>query len=588
MQKIRNRVFFQILIPTVVIFLVLVGGGLYFINRSFEDQVTTQKANELNRAARAIDNWLIARISHMIQLSRTPVVREGEREEALSFLRSERERLAFIYSSIFYIRPDGTYWDTQGDTGTFQGGELLAQFTEREKPFYYTGPVLNHPHFARSILIAVPVRSGDSLRAVLATTIPLSTFRRVISYFTLEEFESFALVNPRSVIITDSTAELAGTTEEERFGRSFSSFAYHRDSMVFVSVLRTTWKLMAFIPEAQALAPIRQIDQLVGSFFLAVILLIGSVSLAISATVARPIRRLTDGVHQIMEGNYRQNIQVNTRDEIKELADAFNRLSEQMVKLRTDDQFVFLGHFAARMAHEMRKPLHIAQLAAQNLKAKSGNEPDKHVQMIQQEIGNADRFIGEILNFARPETLNLSRYSLAELLDKTVKKYELVAEEKSVELQTHIDTEIPYFYFDIMKMEQVFSNLLQNAIDAVEQSEPPRSIGIYLERHGEEIRFHMIDSGPGFDDSVVERVMDPYFTTKANGTGLGLAISYRILTAHGATFELGNTPEHHGRVTIRYPLLVGSGDGEGPGGESTHGGHTESGTTGRKPGGRRR
>jgi signal transduction histidine kinase len=581
MRKIRNRVFVQILIPTTVLFLAIVVSGLVFVNRSFEEQVAEQKATELNNAARAVDNWIIARLSHLTQLAHTPTVRNEGREGALSFLRNEKERLGFIYSGIYYISRDGRYNSTIGEAGVLPNDELIAMFRDNDKPFHYTGPVLDSGIFSDSVLMAVPVRDNEEnrLKAVLAATIPLETFRRVIGYFTLEEFDRFVLVNPRSVIITDSEATLAGASEQAEFGRSFSSSTRYESDMVFVSVMRTTWKLVAFIPTATALAPIRQVNQLVALFFLAVVLLVGTVSLAISAAIANPVRRLTDGVHQIMEGNYRQDITVNTDDELRELADAFNKLTQQMVRLRTDDQFAFLGHFSARIAHEMRKPLHIAQLAAQALKKESGSSQasnsqtgssesgtaeagtfERRVQLIENEIGNADRFIGEILNFARPETLNLSRYSPGELLDKIAKKYELVAQERGVELHSDIDYSIPSFYFDIIKMEQVFSNLLQNGIEAVEGCEPPRVVRISLYRARESACVSITDSGQGFDEELIDRVVDPYFTTKEEGTGIGLAIVYRIVAAHGGSFEVKNTPSGHGQVKVHFPLLAGPSD----------------------------
>ena len=88
------------------------------------------------------------------------------------------------------------------------------------------------------------------------------------------------------------------------------------------------------------------------------------VSYTTTSRIVRPIFRLTEGVERIMSGDYRQHIHIDTSDEMKTLAGSFNRLSDRMIQIRNDDRFIFLGHFAARMAHEMRKPLHIIRLAA--------------------------------------------------------------------------------------------------------------------------------------------------------------------------------------------------------------------------------
>jgi signal transduction histidine kinase len=342
--------------------------------------------------------------------------------------------------------------------------------------------------------------------------------------------------------------------EVAHFGREFSENADLGRNRAFVSVLRTTWKLIAFAPEHEVFSQIRQINRVALLFFVAVIFIIGISSLVVSNAVVSPIRRLTAGVHRLSAGNYRRHIEVSSDDELRELADAFNRLADRLADRRRDDQFLFLGHFAARMAHEMRKPLHIAQLAAQALKSRQSYSA-KHVEMIEREIENADRFISEILNFGRPHQLDLTEYSLAELTEKVLADHELVIEKEGIALSTDIDHAVPPMYLDILRMEQVISNLLQNAVEAAtEDGGEPWIVVRVASRDDGAVVLEITDGGPGFDEETQERAMDPYFTSKDSGTGLGLSISYRILTAHDATLTLENTERGNGRVRVRFSL----------------------------------
>jgi signal transduction histidine kinase len=184
----------------------------------------------------------------------------------------------------------------------------------------------------------------------------------------------------------------------------------------------------------------------------------------------------------------------------------------------------------------------------------------KHVQMIIAEIENADRFISEILNFGRPEQLNLTEYSLAELTEKVLAQHELVMEEEGIELEAEIDSDVPNLYVDPVKMEQVISNLLQNAVEATKEDGGKPWVHVAVKAldgsttlGAAGVELSITDGGPGFDEETRERAMDPYFTSKDSGTGLGLSISYRILTAHGATLSLENTPDGTGRVRVRFP-----------------------------------
>jgi signal transduction histidine kinase len=104
-------------------------------------------------------------------------------------------------------------------------------------------------------------------------------------------------------------------------------------------------------------------------------------------------------------------------------------------------------------------------------------------------------------------------------------------------------------------MEQVISNLLQNAVEAAtEDGGEPWIVVRVASRDDGAVVLEITDGGPGFDEETQERAMDPYFTSKDSGTGLGLSISYRILTAHDATLTLENTERGNGRVRVRFSL----------------------------------
>jgi signal transduction histidine kinase len=554
MKRIRNRVFVQILLATILAYGVVVVGGLWVIDRSLRREILSQKESELHNAARALDNWITARVSEMVQLAHTPLMSRDDEVRIGEYLRREQTRLAFIYDSMIYVREDGSYLDSDGARGRLPERHPVSSFWTGDRLFLYEGPILRDPVVDDCLLIASAVEDEGRTIAAVAGSIPLDAFRRVVRYFTIEGFPSFTMVNARSTIITDSDRKAAGRTETEYFGQEFYEDTPVGERLAFVSVLRTKWKLVAFAERREVFSQVRQMNRLALIFFVTVILVIGVSSLVVSNAVVRPIRNLTNGVHRLMAGNYRQHVEVRTEDELRELADAFNRLADRLADRRRDDQFLFLGHFATRMAHEMRKPLHIAQLAAQALRSRSPHS-EKHLQMVLSGIADADRFISEILNFGRPEQLNLTSYSIVVLVQKILRQHELVLEAEGITLEAEIDEKLPEIYMDILRMEQVISNLLENAIEAAKEEGAQSWIRVEARRDGTtELILSITDGGKGFDAETRERAMDPYFTTKEDGTGLGLSICYRILTAHGASIRLENTDEGYGRVTVRFPL----------------------------------
>ena len=558
MKKLRTRFFLSSFIPIVIIYAAAVVAGFVYVNRYYEEQAVTRKSNEVQNVSRAVNDWLIARTSEIIQLSRTPTVQSGDLEAIREYLGIWRSSLSFIYREICFVALSGGYWNTGGQQGVLQNTVFLSNFAGEIPKYFYMGPVLGEPCFVDAVVVAVPIYDGQEILGILAGAIPNSVINRMIGFFTFSEFDSYMLIDQFGRIIAHSDRSLSGQSEREVYGREFTQHTRYGEQMVFVNVLKTTWKFVTFQPRNVLLSPIRRINSLVVVFFLGIVVILLVVSYTTTSRIVRPILKLTEGVERIMSGDYRQHVRIETHDEMKTLADSFNRLSDRMVQIRTDDRFVFLGHIAARMAHEMRKPLHVIHLAAQSMSGKR-EFAEKYTQLILKEVENADRFLKEILNFARPDMLNLQKYSLPALWEKIDQKYRLVAEDLKVSLECRQKNEIPEFYIDILRLEEAFSNLLDNAFEAVgsTDSSGQNSHRVLVEQEylpEKGVLVSITDTGSGFDEEKVDRMFEPYFTTKEDGTGLGLSIAYRIITAHGAKIDLKNTPDGHGRVEVLFPL----------------------------------
>ena len=558
MKKLRTRFFLSSFIPIVIIYAAVALAGLFYVNRYYEDLAITQKSNEVQNVSRAVNDWLIARTSEMIQLSRTPTVQFGDMEAIREYLGYWRSNRSFIYREICFATRSGSYWNTGGDQGTLENSVFLSSFAGEIPKYFYMGPVLGEPCFLDAVVVAVPIYGGQEILGILAGVIPYTVIDRMIGFFTFSEFGSYMLIDQFGRIIAHSDRSLSGKPEREAYGREFTQLTRYGEQMVFVNVLKTTWKFVTFQPRSVLLVPIRRINSLVVVFFFGIVAVLLIVSYTTTSRIVRPILKLTEGVERIMAGDYRQHIKIESNDEMKTLADSFNRLSDRMVQIRTDDRFLFLGHISARMAHEMRKPLHVIHLAAQSINGKR-EFSEKHTQLILKEVENADRFLKEILNFAKPDMLNLQKYSLPALWEKINQKYRLVAEDLGVSLQCSQKNQIPEFYIDILRLEEAFSNLLDNAFEAIRCTDHMQRDGHrvlveqeYLPERG--VLVSITDTGPGFDEKKVDRMFEPYFTTKTDGTGLGLSIAYRIITAHGAKIDLKNTSEGHGRVEVLFPL----------------------------------
>ncbi len=548
-------------IPILFIYATIGVTGLVYVNKYYFNQAITQKSNEIKNISRAINDWLISRISEIIQVSSVPALKNDDIRVIKRYLKNWRSRLAFIYSNIYLINLNGHYWNSSDQTGYLTNRVFISHFMGEIPKYFYMGPALGEPAFKGLVVVAAPIFHRGKITGILAGVIPIDVISRMIGFFTFSEFDSYMLVDQFGYIIAHSDKKLVGKREKDAYGMEFTKLTEHKGDMVFVNVLKTTWKFVTFQPTNTLLLPMKRINYIVIFILITILVIILLISYVSASKIVKPILELTRGVEKIMAGDYRQHININTQDEMKTLAESFNRLSDRMIQIRTDDRFIFLGHISARMAHEMRKPLHIIQLAAQSMLTKR-EYIQRHTDLILKEVENADRFLKEILNFAKPEMLNLQKYLLSNLWEKIVPKYKLIAENLNIRLEYTRVNVIPEFYMDIIKIEEVFSNLLENAFDATSSAiksgklKPEEAVvTVRIEfKENTGVFVTITDSGDGFEEDKIDRFFDPYYTTKDNGTGLGLSISYRILTSHGAKITLRNTEEGHGEVEILFPV----------------------------------
>lgn len=565
MKRFRNRIFIQILIPILVVYTLVIGFSLRWVGASFRRDALAGKHAAMENITRGLDDWLLSRVSEVLQLSRVPLFHHGSESEILALMTSWHAKLSFLYENLYLVEPTGEWRSAGGESGILDDSAYIGRFFDSGSLFTYAGPHRYRGNILRdSFVIGAPVYSAEGeMSRILTATISRPTLNRIFGLFSFEDFDSWMVVNAETTIILHEDDALSGRREEEVYGKVFLSDGSREGRESFVRIMRSGWKLVTFLRAESLMAPFRGAANLMVILAAVLILVMILIVLGLSAAVSRPVKRLTLGVHRMMHGDYSRQIESDTGDELAELADAFNRLSERMTALRTEDRFRFLGHVAARMAHELRKPLHVIQLAGEALErevktAGGASRIIRNIGIINEEIESADRFVSEILSFSQNETLDKQLYSPVLLLSRTVEKYRLIGAEHGIALTLESLTPVPDIFIDVLRMEEVFSNILRNAVNAMLEMEPPADpahihITVELEA-GSEIVIRVYDRGPGFDESVIDRIFDPYFTTREQGCGLGLSICYRILSAHGAAVTLENTPGGRGLVTMRFPI----------------------------------
>ena len=236
-------------------------------------------------------------------------------------------------------------------------------------------------------------------------------------------------------------------------------------------------------------------------------------------------------------------------------------------KMYRADRLATLGQLAAGAAHEIRNPLTSIRSTIQYLNKNLANSD--HGELMGELIGEVDRINGIIeglLSFARPSKPEIKTVDLKHLLGQVVTLVETTARKNRITLKLDYLTDQLELEADPSLLKQVFLNVLMNAFEAMgdggEMNIVVRLVGRTNKLTGEpENTFHITfaDTGPGIAPKEVERIFDPFYTTKKEGTGLGLSISYGIIQQHGGDIEVdsiaaGENEKKHGTtVTVRLP-----------------------------------
>ncbi len=227
-------------------------------------------------------------------------------------------------------------------------------------------------------------------------------------------------------------------------------------------------------------------------------------------------------------------------------------------EIQRHDRLVALGKMAAGVAHEVRNPLSSIKGFATLLgsKFKDGSQEHEAADLLVYEAERLNRSITELLNYARPTTLKKEQINLGDLVASSLKLISSDAQALGVKTSLDIDPDIPSINVDRDRINQVLLNLYLNGLQAFEASslEKELKVSVHSDAAGGAIRIEVQDNGKGISQENIDKVLDPYFTTKPEGTGLGLALAYKIIDEHNGTIRFKSTEGQGTAVSVTIPV----------------------------------
>ena len=291
--------------------------------------------------------------------------------------------------------------------------------------------------------------------------------------------------------------------------------------------------------------------------------------------VFRPLRLLGHGSRHVASGNFDYRIQLDTQDEMAELADAFNDMTERFQEIRAgldlevqertrevirSEQLASVGFLAAGVAHEINNPLASIAMCAESLEGRiaelAPGEADaqvarRYLALIQSEAFRCKGITEKLLDFSRLGEVRRQATALAALVTDVAEMLRHVGRfaGRAIEIEEGADVLV---MVNPQEIKQVVLNLLVNALDSIEETGKVR---VAAKRSGGEAVLTLSDDGCGMTDEVLEHLFEPFFTRRkaGQGTGLGLSIVHRIVTDHGGRIQASSAGPGAGstfRVTL--------------------------------------
>lgn len=285
-------------------------------------------------------------------------------------------------------------------------------------------------------------------------------------------------------------------------------------------------------------------------------LTVGGVFLISMTVITRPLVRLQSAVEELSAGNFTIRVAESPRSPINPLIRTFNNmvseLEESRRKLLQAQKDMVWREMAKIMAHEIKNPLTPIQLATQRLEHNYLLKPDnfekvltESTRIIHEEIASLQRLVRAFSEFAKMPALQTERYDVNRQLEEVIRSFQ-------DEADLHVVSEDgPHIInADKLQLRQVWTNLFQNA-SLSRHPDRQCKITVALREMEGWVEITVRDNGVGITQENLEKIFQPYFTTRERGTGLGLAVVQRIIELHGGEITATSDRESGTVFTIR-------------------------------------
>ncbi len=301
-------------------------------------------------------------------------------------------------------------------------------------------------------------------------------------------------------------------------------------------------------------------------YTLLILLLSTAVTVFLVWRFTRPIANLSNAARHVAEGDLSFRMPDTKRnDEMGKLTAQFNEMTAELEKarklesqLQQAEKSAVVGRLASAIAHEIRNPLNYINLSLDHLRSKFAPEDaekrqtfEKLTAQLKTEVGRINRQISDFLSYSRPTNPNLQPLDVRKVIEDSLRLVEAQDGEQNIKISLVERENVPNISGDAEFLRSVFNNLFINAVQSMETT--GGKLGITISPVEDAVKIEVKDTGNGIDEEHLQKIFEPYFSTKETGTGLGLAIVKKVVEVHNGTIDVESSSNDGTKFTIKLP-----------------------------------
>jgi len=521
-------------------------------------EIATRAASEIGLFVKSPSDALGA-VAAIIGISSNDL----ERQEAL--LRELSLNMS-VFTRIWSVNERGIEVASSTATGEWEDFHNMPAFIEARNKGFYLSEIRRTQDDVPYVLMSVPIIHLGETQGVLIAQVNMRGMWNIVDGIKLGRTGYAFLMEQDNRIIAHWDKKMifqyASFPEEISSGMmsgASGSIEYTDISGIYqvgsyASIPDPGWRLIFQQSSDEAYL----FSQIMREHFKKVVLLSELIAilfaLLLSQLVTRPIKALVDATKNISNGNLEHRIDSKRQDEIGNLSHSFDEMAGRLKKAREADRLAIIGTLASGIAHEIKNPMVSISTFIQLLPTRHGDPEfmEKFKTVVPQELDRINNILEELLTFVRPVTPKLSRTDVRGIIERVLVLVEGNFKKYGINVAKRYREDLPEVMADGAQLEQVFMNIIMNAIHAMRDG---GTLTISVVPNLRYIELEFKDTGCGILDENLNKIFDAFFTTRVDGTGLGLAISQKIIREHSGTIKVHSRVGTGTSFTINLPLL---------------------------------